>query len=68
MTYTISVEKNGVRVPIARRKRALDAVKREAWTFSFSAKLCTVVVTRGSTHVITYRLGKITMVNGKAMK
>ena len=69
-TYTISVkERNGFHViPLMRAKETKDNAMEAAWQFSKIADLCDVVLTLGSKHVVTYRDGVITALNGKEHK
>ena len=66
-TYTISAkERDGCQViPLRRWLGTKDQAMRAAWEFSNTAPLCDVVLTQGSKHVITYRDGDITHLNGK---
>jgi len=71
MTYTISAqERSGElhRVPLKRAKTTKDDAMKAAWKFSLDTLVCDVVVTCGSKHVVTYRDGKITALNGKECK
>ena len=64
--YTISVmDENGYSIPLKRAKDTRDNFMQAAWNFSQHATLCDVVVTCGSKHVVTYRDGKTTRLNGK---
>lgn len=70
-TYTISTQERGgecARVPLRRAKGAKKNCMFAAWQFSNTVPLCDVVLTQGSKHVITYRDGDITHLNGKEHK
>ena len=43
-----------------------DDAMMYAYAFSQKAALCDAVLTRGSKHIVTYRDGQITELNGKA--
>ena len=66
-TYTISAqERKGSNViPLKRVKTTEDNAMFSAWQFSKKADLCDAVLTQGSKHVVTYRNGVITHLNGK---
>ena len=68
-TYTISVQHRieyRAVVPMKRFRSTKDAAMMHAYAFSQKAALCDVVITRGSKHIVTYRDGQITELNGKA--
>ena len=70
-TYTISAQERGgefARVPLRRVRETKDNAMQIAWTFSKKAYLCDAVLTLGSKHVLTYRNGVITHLNGKEHK
>lgn len=70
-TYTISAQERGgnfARIPLRREKCAKDDAMRAAWNCSLWGGLCDVVLTQGSKHVVTYRDGNITHLNGKEHK
>lgn len=70
-TYTISAQERGgnlSRVPIKREKGTNENAMRGAWIVSTHAPLCDIVLTQGSMHVVTYRNGVITALNGKEHK
>jgi hypothetical protein len=69
-TYTISatVPDGLFRVPLNRAKETKDNAMQAARNFSNHATLCDVVLTCGSKHVVTYRNGRITKLNGKEHK
>lgn len=69
-TYTISAkERNGGHViPLRRAKCAKDDAMRAAWNCSLWGSLCDISMTQGSKHVVTYRNGNITHLNGKEHK
>jgi hypothetical protein len=68
--YTVSAqERDGdERVTLKRAKVSKDEAMQAAWNFSQHATLCDVVLTCGSKHVVTYRKGRITALNGKGVK
>lgn len=70
-TYTLSAQERGgnlARVPIRREKGTKKNAMRGAWIVSTNAPLCDIVLTQGSKHVVTYRDGVITALNGKEYK
>ena len=67
-TYTLYAQKRGADqdwVPLKRWRDAKDNAMEAAWQFSQKADLCDAVLTQGSKHVVTYRDGRITHLNGK---
>jgi len=70
-TYTLSAQNRGgeiARVPLRRAKETKDNAMLAAFNFSERATLCDVVLTCGRKHVVTYRNGRITALDGKEPK
>lgn len=69
-TYTISAKERNARntIPLRRAKDTKDNAMKAACEFSLRATLCDVFLTQGWKHVVTYRDGNITHLNGKEYK
>ena len=69
-TYTISAKERNARntIPLRRAKETRDNVLLAVHNFSRRATLCDVVITQGSKHVVTYRDGNVTHLNGEEHK
>lgn len=70
-TYTLYAQKRNAFpdwVPLKRWRDTKDNAMETTWQFSKKADLCDAVLTLGSKHVVTYRNGVITALNGKEHK